>query len=244
LYGKDERYIIPLAVPFITLAAVGIWSLMAAVERPLGGAWRGRCAVAALAVAVAVQGGMAWHVSLPEVRGFDAIVATIRRSPQADQEMILVDDNGVNSALLTCQVMLDDPEYRLRVLFFDWLLAFAGVEESNRRVLAACSPPDREAMGRLLGLSGCHWIVVPLHEAATSPPGTRVLQEALQGPSFRFEGAFPVGGPSPMVLGLYRQVGRLKSLSDLKQQRAVESSPMDWIARPPVTRTGVPVQPK
>jgi hypothetical protein len=244
LLGKDQRYIIPLAVPFIALAAVGVWSLMAAVERPLGRAWVRRCTVAALAAVIAVQGWMAWQVSLPEVRGFDAIVATIRGSRQADQEVILVDDNGLNSALLTCQVMLDDREYHLRVLFFDWLLAFAGAEESNGRVRDACSPRDREATARLLGLSGCRWIVAPLHEVATSPPGSRVLHETLHGASFRLEGTFPVDGPSPMTLGLYRQVGLVKGLGDLKQRRAVRSSPMDWITRPPVMRTGVLVQPK
>jgi hypothetical protein len=243
LFAKDERYIIPLAVPLVALAAVGVWSLIAAIEGPLGRAWVRRCTVAALAVVLAVQGWMAWHVPLPEVRGFDAIVATIQRGRQADQEMILV-DHGVNSALLTCQVMLDDPEYRLRVLYFDWLLTFAGVQESNGRVLPDCGPRDRQAMARLLGLSGCRWIVAPLHEVPTSRPGTRVLHETLQGASVRFEGTFPVGGPSPMILGLYRQVGLLNSLSDLKQRRAVRSSPMDWLTRSPVMRSGVLVQPK
>jgi len=91
-------------------------------------------------------------------------------------------------------------------------------------------------MERLLGLSGCRWIVAPLHEQVPSRPGARVLKETLQSATVRFEGAFPVGGPSPMILGLYRQVGPHNSLSDLKQQRAVRSTPMDWIMRLPVMR--------
>jgi hypothetical protein len=39
-----------------------------------------------------------------------------------------------------------------------------------------------------------------------------------------------------MVLGLFRQVGLLNSLSDLKQQRAARSTPMDRIMRLPVMR--------
>ena len=161
LYGKDERYIIALAIPLLALSAVGVWSLVQTLGNHLGGQWARVCRFAAPAALIAVQALFAWHVSVPDVRGFDVIVDTIRNAQKEDQESILVDIGGVDAALFVSQVMLDDPQFRLRVLLFEWLEEYAGIKESK---IAGNGVSERQAMETLLDYSGCRWIVAPIRD--------------------------------------------------------------------------------
>ncbi len=233
LFGKDVRYIAPLATPILSLAAVGLWPLVEAIAKHLGRSWNRPIGFAALFALLAAQTMFASQVSLPNVRGFELIVEEIRNARQEDQESILLDVGGVNAAVFTCQVMLDDRQFRLRTPTFDWLLAYAQVKEPSELTGGGLS--EREAMETLLAHSGCQWIVVPIHESNTTPM-SRLLHETLLTSRFRFIGSFAVDGPDPVVLGLYRQIKPIGRLTDLRERFESRSSSMDWITRQPVMR--------
>ena len=233
LFGKDERYLLPLGTPLLSLTAVAVWSARATVGRHLGPRIAGAATVAAIASLLAGQVALARSVTLPRVTGFDAIAGAIRGAQGSGRGSILEAIEPLNATLLTCSLRLADPDFRLRVLPSSAYLLYAGVDRPSD--LRPYGPTEERALEDLLAHSGCDWIAVQARPiAATSP--LRRLGNVLQGPRFRLMGTFAVEGPRPEVVHLYRQSGPIHGLSELNRPAAARTGRMDWLLRTPIER--------
>ncbi len=237
LFGKDIRYILPLASPLLSLTAVAVWSILG----PLTGRLRPRVAFAAapavIASLLAMHLWLARSVVLPRVDGFEAIVATIQADSGPTPGSILVALDGLNWALLTCFVRLDDPEFRLRVLPASWFWKFAGVTPPSAR--GSSGSLEAGAMESLLAHSGCRWVIIqddPELGTSSSRPSSRLLRDALRLPHFQPIRTFEIRGPSPATATLYRQVGPIGDLSDVARRAESRTTGMEWLLREPVKK--------
>ena len=231
LYGKDIRYWVPLAAPLISMTAVAVWATSEGIGGRLGPGFTRASRVAATAVITAAQVGIALSVAFPNVCGFGAIVDAIQDDQVLGGGSILDGLGGPDSATFTCAVMLDDPDFRLRVLPFEWLLDYAGVgRPSNTEVPG---PSETEEIEALLAHSGCRWVVVRVGEEPTQAPSARRLREALRGPRYKLVRIFAVEGERPAAIGLYRRNGPIGELSDLERRLGSRGR---WLLRDPVSR--------
>ena len=225
LFGKDERYLLPLGTPLLSLTAVAVWSARATVGRHLGARIAGAATVAVSHRCWPDRSCSPASVTLPRVAGFDAIAERSGSAQGSGNGSILEAIEPLNEALLTCSLRLADPDFRLRVLPSSAYLLYAGVERPSD--LRPYGPTEEQALEDLLAHSGCNWIAVQARPfAATSP--LRRLGNVLQGPRFRLMGTFAVEGPRPEVVHLYRQSGPIQGLSELNRPVAARTGRMDW----------------
>lgn len=237
LFGKDVRYIVPLAAPLVSLAAVAVWSLAAWVRRVLGGRMAAAWAATVVAILLGVHAWLAHSIEVPRLEGFDEAVAAIRSDAGDDRGSILVSLQDSDWTVLTTYVRLADPDFRLRVLPATWLWQLAGFERPS-----GPPPPgaaDAHAIDSALTHSGCRWIIAQVERAsrATPPrPLDRRLGAVLASPRFRLMGTFSILRPEPITVLLYRQDGPLGGLPELVRRRGSPPTGMEWLLRDPITR--------
>ena len=231
LLGRDIRYLIPLASPLISLVAVAIRATLAIVggylhQRPIRA-----FSLAATVTLLVTHFELARSVALPrQVDGFEAVVDTIQDTLGPDGGAILDGLGAIDSTLFVCSVMLDDREFRLRVLPFGWLLKYTGFDETAGPLL------ESEVLEDVLACSGCSLVVVRVDDEAALAPPILLLREVLHGPRYELIRSFAIEGHQPAVIGLYRRLGPVGGLFDVRQGPSGQSKRMEWLLREPITR--------
>ena len=227
LDGKDPRYLMPIAPPLLSLAAISVLSGVRLARESLGpNAAKGLFAIV-LATILGVHGVRAWRSSTATVSGFAPILEAIeRQGPSANRSILLCTDQ-VHASLVTALFMTSD-EIETRAMPASWLFRFAGIDSPDD--LRSYGDTPREGMARILASSGCEWILV---QEGCDPPDILpfdMLNKTLSGAGFTKLQRVTLDGSQPCVVNLYHQDGRVAGLGGLRRPKG-HATTMDWLLR-------------
>lgn len=233
LYGKDIRYIVPLAAPLLFLTAVAIWWFSEWARRCIGGRGAAAFATVATTALLAAQVQIGRSAQVLRVDGFAPLVAGIRADAGTERGSILASFKRADWLILTTFVRLGDPGFRLRVVPAEWLWKLTGI----------AAPPehwDESAVDAALAHSGCRWIVAeadPKGGIASPRPLDSRLREVLRLARFRLIGTYGIHRPEAITVLLYRQDGPVGDLTELAEQPGARSTSLAWLVRRPIEKS-------
>ena len=237
LFGKDIRYVLPLAAPLLSLTAVGFWSILEYASRVLAIRKVALTSSIIASALTAVQFRDARLIELPRVSGFTDVISAIQSAEPAGESSILAVTDPAIGQLLSCHLRLADPAFRLRLLPAPRLWWIAGFTSKVSDELPDTT--DGKGIASSLSLSGCQWVVIQDDTesgANRSPAAEQRLNSILQAPPFELIGSFAVHGERATVLRVYRRSGKVGELTELARISKVRPADTGWLLRAPVSR--------
>jgi hypothetical protein len=258
LPAKATRYVLPLGLPLVCLAAIALVGL----GEGIGAALKARAelgkaaAVASLLVLLAVHARLAAQVRVPSVTGFRQVVEFVEHA--APDEPILY--AGYYDGVFTFYLQANDPGYRRRVVLSRKLLFVptARIEDAAMAstVGLLTSPHGAGPLEAATGLypgrgrpvimdvlqtrGGCRWIVI--EQSAAGRPGgpTWGLRAAVQGPQFEFVRSFPIWGADIDHVDVYRLLAPVQCTDEVEIGLPALGESEHQRVRPIPTRPEIP----
>jgi hypothetical protein len=160
---------------------------------------------AAMTALVAAAGVRAAATPIPELRGFQPLVAFLARA--AGGERILYD--GACSGVFTVLARAADPAFRLQIIRGDKLLYIEPVLKLIKPRSFVATP--QEVRDALRCRAGCRWLAIEEDSAAGLPAAATLLRAVVAGPEFEHVRTFCITNPGPLLIHVYRMRGPIET---------------------------------
>jgi GT2 family glycosyltransferase len=205
LKAREPRYMLPLATPLVCLGALAIVVPARLVRGGMAHHVQQALVPAAMLALLAAAAVRAAATPIPELRGFQPLVAFLARA--ASGERILYD--GACSGVFTVLVRAADPAFRLQIIRGDKLLYIEPVMQLIKPRSFVETP--QEVLDALRCRAGCRWLAIEEVSAPGLPAAATLLRAVVAGPEFEHVRTFCITNPGPLTIDVYRMRGPIET---------------------------------